>query len=84
MNSARPDGGTASWWCSASVQLAYNKLNNQADFEDMEVLRTYDFTPNRAVVFVKTFNSWHSVRPMRGGSSKTMRRTPTINIESRG
>jgi hypothetical protein len=34
------------------------------------------------VVFVKTFNSWHSVRPMTGSGSALMRKTLTINIEA--
>jgi hypothetical protein len=49
----------------------------------MQVLDTYPFTPNQAVVFVKTFNSWHSVRPMQGIGSPAMRKTLTINIEPR-
>jgi hypothetical protein len=64
------------------VRLAYNELNRQARFEDMEVLDTFEFTPNQGVVFVKTFNSWHSVRPMTGNGSQAMRRTLTINIEA--
>lgn len=63
--------------------LAYNHLNQMADFDDVEVIDTYDFTPNQAVVFVKTFNSWHSVRPMTGHGSDALRRTLTINIERR-
>jgi hypothetical protein len=61
--------------------LAFNHLNRLADFEDMEVLDTFEFTPNQAVVFVKTFNSWHSVRPMTGNGSQALRRALTINIE---
>jgi hypothetical protein len=53
-----------------------------AGFEDMEVLHTYDFTANQAVIFVKTFNSWHSVRPMTGVGSDQLRRTLTITIEA--
>jgi hypothetical protein len=49
----------------------------------MEVIDTYDFRPNQAVMFVRTFNSWHSVRPMQGKGSPAMRRTLTINIEER-
>jgi hypothetical protein len=48
----------------------------------MEVIETFDFTPNQAVIFVKTFNSWHSVRPMSGNGSAAMRKTLTINIEA--
>ena len=60
----------------------YNQLNRQADFDEVEVLDSFDFTPNQAVIFVKTFNSWHSVRPMTGVGSEAMRKTLTINIEA--
>lgn len=63
------------------VELLFNQKNRQARFEDMEILDTYEFTPNQAVVFVKTFNSWHSVRPMAGTDTLAMRKTLTINIE---
>ena len=63
--------------------LIFNPMNRQAGFEDMEVLDTFPFTPNQAVVFIKTFNSWHSVRPMVGTDSNAMRKTLTINIEAR-
>jgi hypothetical protein len=65
------------------AHLAFNRLNRQARFEDMDVLDTFAFTPNQAVVFIKTFNSWHSVRPMTGVGSAAMRKTLTINIEAR-
>jgi hypothetical protein len=57
-------------------------MNAKAEFGEMEVIDTFDFTPNQAVIFVKTFNSWHSVRPMQGNGSGAMRRTLTINIEA--
>ena len=60
----------------------FNYVNRLASFEDMEVLGTYDFTANQAVIFVKTFNSWHSVRPMTGSASSPLRKTLTINIEA--
>ena len=65
-----------------NMQRIFNRLNRQGRFEDMEVLSTFEFAPNQAVVFVKTFNSWHSVRPMTGQGSSLMRRTLTINIET--
>ncbi len=61
----------------------FNRLNARGRFEDMEILDTYPFQPNQAVMFVKTFNSWHSVRPMTGAGSRAMRKTLTINIEAR-
>jgi hypothetical protein len=65
-----------------AAERIFNELNRRAEFDDMEVLETFEFLPNQAVVFVKTFNSWHSVRPMTGAGSKAMRRTLTINIET--
>ena len=64
------------------ARLAFNRMNAQAGFDEMEVLDTFAFTPNQVVVFVKTFNSWHSVRPMTGTGSPLMRKTLTINIEA--
>jgi hypothetical protein len=62
---------------------SFNWINFQGRFEDVEVVDSYPFMPNQAVIFVKTFNSWHSVRPMQGVGSQAMRRTLTINIETR-
>jgi hypothetical protein len=62
---------------------SFNLLNQRAEFDDMEVLHTFEFEPNQAILFIKTHNSWHSVRPMTGNSAEMMRRTLTINIESR-
>ncbi len=63
-------------------ELMFNQLNTLAEFEDMEVLHTFEFKPNQAIVFVKTFNSWHSVRPMQGHNSNALRKSLTINIEA--
>ncbi len=60
---------------------AYNWMNKSIPFEDIERLHTFEFTPNQCVIFIKTFNSLHSVRPMQGKGSKAMRRSLTINIE---
>ncbi len=63
-------------------KLSYNKLNDSLPFDEMETLATFPFEPNQAVIFVKTFNSWHSVRPMTSDDPKLMRKTLTINIET--
>ena len=60
----------------------FNRLNRQLGFDEVEVLDTFAFEPNQAVVFVKTFNSWHSVRPMTAPDRSRLRRTLTINIET--
>ena len=60
---------------------AFNYLNEQAQFSDFERLDSYAFRPNQAVLFVKTYNSWHSVSPITGNDPEILRRTLTINIE---
>lgn len=60
---------------------SYNKLNRKLDFDEIEVLETFDFCSNQVVLFTKTFNSWHCVRPMTGTDPTLMRKTLTINIE---
>jgi hypothetical protein len=66
-----------------SEALAFNQLNVQADFKDMDVMDTFEFLPNTGVVFIKTFNSWHSVRPIQGPEDGPMRRNLVINIMAR-
>lgn len=73
-------GGTEVNW-PLDPTRSYNQLNRQADWDEVKTLHTFPFTPNQVVIFVKTFNSWHSVPPMRGEGSTAMRRTLTINIE---
>ena len=63
------------------VRRSFNRRNEQVPFDQVDVLDTFPFEPNQAVVFVKTFNSLHSVRPMTGPAER-MRRTLTINIET--
>jgi 2OG-Fe(II) oxygenase superfamily len=65
-----------------TVRHAYNQLNRQAGFEDMEVVESIRFAPNTGVVFIKTFNSWHSVRPMQAEQPGVMRRNLIINIKT--
>lgn len=74
-------GGTDIVW-PRDVKQSFNRTNAQLDFSEVEVIDTFDFAPNQAVVFIKTFNSWHAVRPMTGPDPHVMRRTLTINIEN--
>lgn len=59
----------------------FNHVNQFVDFSDVEPVRTFEFVPNQCVVFVKTHNSYHCVRPMRQTGSTLLRKTLTINIE---
>lgn len=65
-------------------EWVFNYHNRIADFSDMSVVRTFEYQPNRAVLFVKTYNSWHSIRPMTGPDAAMLRRTLTVVIESNG
>lgn len=63
------------------ITRLFNDLNEQAEFAEMDVIDSFDFTPNQAVIFVRGYDTWHSVRPMAGAGSDAMRKTLTINVE---
>jgi hypothetical protein len=73
-------GGTEIVWPLDS-RLSFNRANRYLAFDQVKVLKEWELAPNQCVVFVKTFNSWHAVSPMRGGPAAPLRRTLTINIE---
>ncbi len=56
-------------------------LEGQRPFEEVKRLKSFPFVPNQAVLFIKTYNSWHSVMPMTG-PHEALRKTVTINIEN--
>jgi hypothetical protein len=62
-------------------RLSFNFVNRYLEFDDVETLQTFDYVSNNCILFIKTFNSLHCVRPMTGAGSSTMRKTLTINIE---
>lgn len=66
------------------VTKSFNLLNKQLEFNEVQTVETFDFSPNQCLIFVKTFNSLHAVRPMKGDNSSFMRSTLTINIETKG
>lgn len=55
-------------------------VNRSRLWDQVEVVRSIDFRPNQAVIVVKTFNSWHSVRPVQAPGPELMRRSLTISI----
>jgi hypothetical protein len=76
-------GGGTDMMRPKRTELNFNWVNRYLEFDDVETFATYAFQPNQALLFIKTFNSWHGVRPMTGVGSNALRRTLTINIESR-
>lgn len=83
----RPDGWNPSFGGGTDVmrpkktELNFNWVNRYLEFDEVDTIASYDFNPNQALVFIKTFNSWHGVRTMTGKGSNMLRRTLTINIE---
>ncbi len=83
---ARPGEWNPAWGGGTSVlkpkdiRKNYNYLNIYLDFDATECLHTYPFVPNGCVVFIKTFNSYHAVQPLRGPAN-ALRKSLTINIE---
>jgi hypothetical protein len=60
---------------------AFNWNNRMVPWDKIELLDTIPFMPNQCTVFVKTFNSLHSVRRMQQKGSSALRKTITIVIE---
>lgn len=60
---------------------AFNWQNQIVPWDKVAVLKTVPFVPNQCTVFVKTFNSLHSVRKMTQTGSDALRKTITIVIE---
>jgi hypothetical protein len=63
------------------VTANFNFLNKMIEFDQVEEIGRYEFEPNQCIVFVKTFNSWHSVPLMKSGRPDVFRRSLTLNIE---
>jgi hypothetical protein len=63
------------------TQYSFNWKNQKVPWEKIEVLETIPFVPNQCTVFVKTFNSLHSVRKMTERGSQALRKSVTIVIE---
>jgi len=62
----------------------FNFTNRYLEFDDVETLTTFEYSPNNCVIFIKTFNSLHAVRPMTAQGDNLMRKTLTVNIEKVG
>lgn len=60
---------------------AFNWKNKIVPWDKIEVIDTIPFVPNQCTVFVKTFNSLHSVPKMQQKGSSALRKTCTIVIE---
>ena len=73
-------GGTSIVRPKDSTRL-FNRANAYADFDDVEDIKTFPFLPNQCLIFIKTYDSWHAVWPMKGEDKSKLRKTLTINID---
>ena len=76
-------GGGTSVCLPSDRTRVFNYMNKALPFDQVDTLKTFPFEPNQCVLFVKTYNSWHHVAPMCGPKDAPLRKTLTINIESR-
>jgi hypothetical protein len=76
-------GGSTDVMRPRDAAKSFNFHNRYLSFDDVETVREMPFDANQCVIFVKTFNSLHGVRPMHGPAG-LFRRTLTINIEAEG
>lgn len=60
----------------------FNRFNRTLPFDEVDVLRVVEYRPNQAMLFIKTFNSWHAVMPTHGPAGQ-WRKTMTVNIMGR-
>jgi hypothetical protein len=65
---------------SKDIRRNYNFYNTYFDFDECAVIKTIEYVPNQCILFLKTFNSLHSVPPLRNKGGTELRRTLTINI----
>lgn len=61
--------------------FAFNWTNQIVPWDKVDTIDTIPFVPNQCIMFVKTFNSLHSVRRMTQHGSAALRKTVTIVIE---
>lgn len=73
-------GGTSVVW-PKDKQRSFNFKNAFMEFDEVETLDCYEFDSNQCMIFVKTFNSWHAVEPIKAPRPDMFRRSLTINIE---
>jgi hypothetical protein len=74
-------GGATEVLRPKDIKNNYNYKNKYLGFDDVQTVATFEYVPNNCVIFIKTFNSLHAVRPMKASDPRLMRKTLTINIE---
>jgi hypothetical protein len=60
---------------------SYNFYNKYLAFDACTTIRTVPYVPNQCMLFLKTYNSLHCVKPTTGPENGPVRKTLTVNIE---
>lgn len=76
-------GGTSALQLKDNSKIFDRTNKYKPEFDEVDVIKTYEFLPNQCLLFVKTFNSWHSVMPMKNPELDVLRKSLTINIIQR-
>jgi len=58
----------------------FNHVNKMTSFDGFEAFDVVEFEPNQCAIFIKTFNSHHSVQPMVSSDETLFRKTLTLVI----
>lgn len=61
----------------------FNVKNNTLEFEETKIIKVIDFKKNQMLIFPKTFNSLHSVGPLKGLDKNYYRKSLTLNLEKK-
>lgn len=61
----------------------YNLLNNTYEFEECDIIKMIQFNSNQLLIFLKTYNSFHSVGPLKGKELGIYRKSITLTIEKK-
>jgi hypothetical protein len=87
LSMSRPQEWSEAWGGGTQVCLPkdrsriYNWANRYMEFEEVDVQKSFPFTPNQCILFIKTYNSWHQVAPINAPVGAPLRKTLTVNIE---
>lgn len=80
------DSWNLNWDGSTRILSPIDPFKNHQDYKcaesEFEMVDRHLYLSNACTLFMKTFNSWHSVRVADHGT-KVMRRTLTVNIEKK-
>ncbi len=61
----------------------FNFINNTMNFDEVELVKSIPFDRNQFLIFLKTFNSLHSVGPMTGQDESKYRNSLTLTLEKK-